>query len=284
MKVLVTGASGLLGSRMLRAFPPDWQVTGTCHSRPVAGLVQCPLSGSHCAGDLIRDGDFDWVVHCAAIRSPDVCDKDPQRAMTVNAEGARQVAVAAADAGAGIAYASTDYVFPGSRPPYAERDATAPLNTYGESKLAGEHHVLSVPRGLVVRMPALYSLDLEAPNNLLGATKAQLEKGKPVAADDLYVRYYTLAEEVAAAFAFLIADGQRGLVHVSAHEACTKLRFLKEAAGAMGLARGLVVPADPGPRAAQRPMDSHLGTGRYELLGGPSFTGYSLALERLAGG
>ena len=169
--------------------PADWQVTGTCHSRPVAGLVQCALGGRHSVADLIREGGYDWVVHCAAIRSPDVLDKDPQRAMTVNAEGARQVAVAAADAGAGIAFASTDYVFPGSTPPYAERDTTAPLNTYGESKLAGEHHVLSVPRGLVVRMPALYSLDLEAPNNLLGPTKAQLEQGKPVAADDLYVRY-----------------------------------------------------------------------------------------------
>jgi dTDP-4-dehydrorhamnose reductase len=281
MKVLVTGASGLLGSRMMRAFPSDWQVTGTCHSRPVAGLVQCSVNGGRSAADLIREGGFDWVAHCAAIRSPDVCDKDPQRAMAVNAEGARQVAAAAAEAGAGIAYASTDYVFPGSTPPYAERDTPAPLNTYGESKLAGEHHVLSVPHGLVVRMPALYSLDLEAPNNLLGATKAQLEKGKQVAADDFYVRYYTLAEEVAAAFAFLMADGQRGLVHVSAHEAGTKLRFLKEAARAMGLPSGLVVAADAGPKAAQRPTDSHLDTARYESLDGPSFTGYSVALGRM---
>jgi dTDP-4-dehydrorhamnose reductase len=284
MRVLVTGASGLLGSRMMRAFPSDWQVAGTCHSRPVTGLIQCSLAGGRSVADVIREGGYDWVVHCAAIRSPDVCDKDPQRAMAVNAEGARQVAVAAADSRAGIAYASTDYVFPGSTPPYAERDTAAPLNVYGESKLAGEHHVLSVRRGLVVRMPALYSLDLEAPNNLLGAMKAALEKGRQVAADDLYVRYYTLAEEVAAAIAFLIADDQKGLVHVSAHEACTKLQFLREAARAMGLKPGLVVAADPGPKAAQRPMDSHLDTARYEQLGGPSLTGYSIALARLAGG
>jgi len=288
MKVLITGASGLLGSRLMHAFPADWEVAGTCHSRPVPGLVQCSLgdggsvSGVDPVGAVIRDGGYDWVVHCAAIRSPDVCARDPQRAMAVNAEGARIVAAAAAASGARVAYASTDYVFPGSAPPYAERDTPAPLNVYGESKLAGEHHVLCVPRALVVRMPALYSLDLSAPNNLLGAAKAALQRGEPVSADDRCVRYYTLAEEVAAAIAFLVRGGQAGVVHVSAHEASTKLRFLKDAAQAMGLDPALVV--ETGGQAADRPRDSHLDTTRYEALGGAAFTGCSVALERLREG
>jgi dTDP-4-dehydrorhamnose reductase len=282
MRVLITGASGLLGSRLLHAFPDDWEVAGTCHSRPVPGLIQCSLSGRDAVADVVRKGRYDWVVHCAAIRSPDICDRDPQRAMAVNAEGARQVAAAAAASGARIAYASTDYVFPGATPPYTERDAPAPLNVYGQSKRAGEHHVLSVPRALVVRMPALYSLDLEAPNNLLGVTRASLERGKPVAADNHCVRYYTLAEEVAAAFVFLMRGSQTGVVHVSAPEACTKLHFLREAATAMGLSPGLVVEGEAGPKAAARPLDSHLDTARLAALGGPAFTGYSLALERLA--
>jgi dTDP-4-dehydrorhamnose reductase len=287
MKVLVTGASGLLGSRLMQAFPSDWRVDGTCHSRPVPGLIRCSLSGPDSVGDVIRRGGYDWVVHCAAIRSPDACSKDPRRAMAVNAEGTRAVAAACASAGARTLYVSTDYVFPGSTPPYAERDTPAPINVYGESKLAGEHYALAVPRALVVRIPALYSLDLSAPNNLLGALKASLEKGKAVPADDHCVRYYTLAEEVANALAFLIRGEQTGVVHVSAHEPSTKLRFLREAARSAGLEPGLVVEAGGGATradaraAADRPLDSHLETARYEALAGPALTGWSRALERL---
>lgn len=282
MKVLITGASGLLGSRLLRAFPSGCEVTGTCHSRPAPGLVQCSLTSARSVDAVVRKGGYDWVVHCAAIRSPDVCARDPQRAMAVNAEGVRIVAAAAAASGARIAYASTDYVFPGNAPPYAERDTPAPLNVYGESKLAGEHHVLCVPRALVVRMPALYSLDLAAPNNLLGATKAALAEGGAVTADDHCVRYYTLAEDVAAAIAFLLQEGQAGVVHVSAHEASTKLRFLQGAAEAMGLDPALI--GEAGSVGADRPLDSHLDTGHYESLDGPAFTGCSVALEGLREG
>ncbi len=277
MKVLITGASGLLGSRLLRAFPSDWEVAGTCHSRPAPGLVQCSLTGARSVDAVDPQGGL--RLGGALRRHPLArrLRRDPQRAMAVNAEGVRIVAAAAAASGARIAYASTDYVFPGSTPPYAERDTPAPLNVYGESKLAGEHHVLCVPRALVVRMPALYSLDLSAPNNLLGATKAALEEGGAVTADDHCVRYYTLAEDVAAAIAFLLQEGQAGVVHVSAHEA------IHEAAFPAGRRRG----DGPGPRligeagsvGADRPLDSHLDTGHYESLGGPALTGSAWRLK-----
>jgi len=282
MKVLVIGASGLLGSRMMRVFPADWEVTGTCRSRPGPGLLQCSVTDSRSVAGVIGGANYDWVVHCAAIRSPDACEKDPRYAMEVNAEGVRKVALAAADCGARVAYASTDYVFPGTAPPYAEDDAPAPINVYGNSKVAGEHYALGVPGSLVVRMPALYSLDLEAPGNLLGALRSSLAGGRPVKADDVCTRYYTLAEEVAAAFACLMERRQTGVVHVSAQEPCTKLRFLKDAARAMGLQERLVEEAAPEPSLARRPLDSHLDTARYLSLGGPAFTGYSAALRRLA--
>ena len=61
MKLLVTGATGLLGSRLMRAFPPDWQVTGACHSRAVPGLVQCELTGASSAADQRDSGRPVWA-------------------------------------------------------------------------------------------------------------------------------------------------------------------------------------------------------------------------------
>ncbi|MGD2174476.1 MAG: SDR family oxidoreductase, partial [Candidatus Brocadiaceae bacterium] len=222
MRVLVTGGSGLLGSRMLRTFPPDWDVTGTCASRDLPGLVRVRLEDGRALRQLIQEGRYDWIVHCAAIRSPDVCARDSGRAIEVNSVGTECVALAAEDSGARLAYASTDYVFPGDDPPYGEDDRPAPLNVYGHSKLAGEQLALRVPGGLVVRMPALYSLDLEAPNNVLGGLTQSLREGREVGADDEAVRYYTLAEEVAAAFMFLMREHVRGIVHVSASDSSTK--------------------------------------------------------------
>jgi dTDP-4-dehydrorhamnose reductase len=281
MKVLITGASGLLGSRMLKAFPSHWQVTGTCHKHPMPGLVECSLDNSRSVPRLLREGGYDWAVHCAALRSPDACQRDPRRAIEVNSDGTEWVARAASDSGVRMAYASTDAVFGGDAPAYREDDRPSPVGVYGHSKLAGEQHALSVPGALVVRMPALFSLDLDAPNNVLSALRQSLEAGRPFAADDESVRYYTLAEDVAAAFAFLLDRSARGVVHVSAEEASTKRQFLQAAAAALGLDAGLVVPNGPDAGAAARPRDSHLDTTLYKSLGGPPMQGYSRALGRL---
>jgi dTDP-4-dehydrorhamnose reductase len=283
MKVFITGASGLLGSRMLAAFPQHWEVTGAYCTRPGPGLVQCMLGNPDSVRRLIGDGGYDWVVHCAAIRSADQCRRDARKAMEVNACGTELVALAAGEAGARLAYASTDYVFGGDDPPYRETDRPGPLNVYGHSKLAGERHTLSVPGGLVVRMPALYSLDLSAPNNVLADLRSSLAAGQHVAADNDGVRHYTLAEEVAAAFAFLMERGHRGVIHVSADRSSTKLGFLRAAAQAMGLDAGLVGPAEPDPGKALRPRDAHLDSGLYRSLGGPALAGYRDALRRLEG-
>lgn len=283
MRVLVTGASGLLGSRMLAVFPRHWQVQGTYCTRSVQGLLQCSLGDRNSLRRLIAREGYDWVVHCAGTRSPDECQKDARKAVEVNAQGTENVALAAGEAGAALAYASTDCVFAGDAAPYRETDQPRPLNVYGHSKLAGERHALSVPGSLVVRMPALYSLDLSAPGNVLAALRDSLARGGRVAADDEGVRYYTLAEEVAEAFAFLIGQGHRGTVHVSADRSSTKLEFLRAAAQAMGLEAGLVRPAGPDPAKAPRPRDAHLDTGLYRSLGGPPLTGWREALSRLEG-
>jgi dTDP-4-dehydrorhamnose reductase len=281
MRLLVTGATGLLGSRLLHAFPPGWDVTGACHSEPVPGMVELELESVHSVLRVLQSGHYDWVVHCAAVRSPDECERDPRRAMAVNAHGTEYVARAASRAGIRMVYASTDYVFAGDDPPYSEEDAPAPLNVYGHSKLAGEQRALAVPGALVVRMPALYSLDVSAPNNVLTGLRVALSEGRRVDADDRYVRYYTLAGDVARAIAFLAESRQRGICHVSSEQRSTKLRFLRRAAEAMGLDPSLVVEVEPSEEGAQRPDDCHLDAALYRSLGGPGFTRYDAALAQL---
>jgi dTDP-4-dehydrorhamnose reductase len=257
---------------MLKVFPPGWQVTCT-HVSAAAGMIECRLEDPCSVTQAVQGDNYAWVVHCAVIRSPEACEQDPRRAVEINARAREWLARAATDIGARMAYASSPHVFAGDRPPYAEGDAPSPISVYGRSKLAGEHHALSVPGGLVVRMAALYSLNLTAPSNILAALKESLEAGRPVKAGGHYVRYYTLAEEVAAAFSFLMAAGRRGVVHVSAQRGCTQLQFLRAAAVAMGFDAGMVVEQEAGAQTAIRPRDSRLEVRLYASLGAPPFRG-----------
>ena len=130
-------------------------------------------------------------------------------------------------------------------------------------------------------MPALYSLDLTAGNNVLTALRVGLSEGRKTEADDRYVRYYTLAEDVARAIAFLMVSRHRGVCHVSSDQRSTKLRFLRRAAEAMGLDASLIAEAAVAEDGAQRPEDCHLDAGLYRSLGGPGFTRYDAALGQL---
>src|SRR5690606_24840503 len=109
--------------------------------------------------DWISSTRPDIVIHAAAATNVDACERDPDLAFSVNALGTRNVARAAAAAGAALVYISTNYVFDGQRPaPYHEFDVPAPISVYGASKLAGEHEALNATnRCYVLRTAMVYA-------------------------------------------------------------------------------------------------------------------------------
>lgn len=100
----------------------------------------------------------DVVINTAAMHNVEACEQDPEKAFRVNALGARNLARACADSAAMLVQVSTDYVFGGEKKtPYVESDAPHPLNTYGITKLAGEHYALAGnATTAVVRTSAIY--------------------------------------------------------------------------------------------------------------------------------
>jgi len=100
------------------------------------------------------------VINCAAFTDVDGAEREPDEAMKVNADGARNLAAAAAAVGATVVYPSTDYVFDGSKDtPYLENDEPSPLGSYGTSKLAGEVDTAAVnPQHFIVRSSWLFGV------------------------------------------------------------------------------------------------------------------------------
>jgi len=150
MKILVMGASGLLGSAVCReVLARGHQLLPYANrswSEPRSKFEVEPLSLEN-FDTVIRKLFDQWpdaVVNCAAISSPDTVNENPARAHLINVEAARRLAEVSAHLGARHIHISTDMVFGGSSLPYRSTDQTNPLSEYGIQKLEAEKKVLQV--------------------------------------------------------------------------------------------------------------------------------------------
>lgn len=151
MKILVTGAAGMLGRDLVPHLAPRHEVVGVD--------MEVDVTDPRAVGDCVREVAPQAILHLAAWTDVDGAEEHEEAAEAVNAQGSGNVAAAAAEAGAALVVPSTDYVFDGSLGrAYAEDDAPAPLGAYGRTKLAGERAALAAwPEGTrIARTAWLY--------------------------------------------------------------------------------------------------------------------------------
>lgn len=146
MRLLIAGAQGQLARAMIELAPSAADVTAFAVGRPALDLT-APASVLNALADFKPD----VIVNAAAYTAVDKAESEPDAAMALNADGPRRLAEAAERMGAALIHVSTDYVFDGSKSaPYVEDDPTAPLGSYGRSKLAGEAAVRAAARRHVI--------------------------------------------------------------------------------------------------------------------------------------
>ena len=159
-RVLITGASGLLGRAIVKEFTQSengWEVLGLAYSRAKGALRKVDLKSKDEVDSVVEEFKPSIVIHSAAERRPDVVEKKEEETKMLNVDATRTIAEASAKANAFFLYISTDYVFDGTNPPYKPTDKPNPLNKYGQSKLDGENVTLEfLPRSGVLRVPILY--------------------------------------------------------------------------------------------------------------------------------
>ena len=188
-RVMVTGAGGMTGSELSeRALRAGWEVLALSH-------VEMDVTDAKSVSSAANDFHPDVIINCAAYTAVDRAESEPDVAAAVNIDGPRNIAHAAADAGAPLVHLSTDYVFSGdARVPYEPYAEPNPVGVYGTTKWAGEAVVRRVTsRHVIVRTSWVFShrgsnfvrtmLRLAAERDELRVVDDQV--GRPTSAADL---------------------------------------------------------------------------------------------------
>jgi len=253
---LVTGAGGLLGGDLVRAWP----------DRPVVGLrhAELDITDADACRRVLDEHRPAVVVNGAAHASLDFCETHRDEAMRVNADGPRCLAEACAGTGARLVHISTDYVFDGEQTePYVEEDEPRPLSVYSESKLAGERAVLEVSaRFLVVRVAWVFGFaEKSFPRTVL--RRAQHMQTVRVIADQLGSPTYSL--DIAEAIVRLVEVDVTGIAHFTNESVCTRFDMARYVFMRLGLDADRVqaMASSTLPWVAPRPARLELSKDRY---------------------
>jgi dTDP-4-dehydrorhamnose reductase len=251
MKLLIAGASGQLG-RSLRVALKQHELT-------LSGRAELDVTDLESVRAKLRTNRPEVVINASAFNAVDAAESDPDPAFRVNAVGARNLALAAAEIDAGVVHVSTDYVFDGAAGrPYHEYDEPRPLSAYGRSKLAGERAVAAAnSRHYIVRTAWLFHED---GSNFLNKMIALAAKGEVSVVNDQFGSP-TYAPHLADAIARLIESRAYGVYHLAGRGGTSWYELTRTLFRELGI-RTQVLPMSSSefPRPAQRPRYSVLTT------------------------
>jgi dTDP-4-dehydrorhamnose reductase len=259
MRVLIFGATGLVGQALMREWQGD-EVVGL-------GSKDADIRSGEQVGAAIRKHDPDWVVLAAAYTDVDGCETHAELAFDINSRGAATVAKVSAQAGTRVVFLSTDYVFDGTKnQPYETDDPLSPQSIYGKSKAAAEVEIRKVhAEACILRTSWVYGVDGKCfPDTILKL--AQTRKELDVVDDQRGSPTYTV--DLARTIIQLCRKNATGIVHVTNRGDCTWYDF----ASAIVKAAGLSVRVQPTSserfvRPAKRPKYSVLSSRSLEPYG-----------------
>jgi dTDP-4-dehydrorhamnose reductase len=257
MKVLVTGAAGMLGQDVVRAAEfVNHEVTGLARG-------DLDVTDPSAVRSLMAAERPDVVVNCAAWTDVDGAESDERGATEVNGVGAGILAAEAAGVGAIVVYPSTDYVFDGaSRRPYIESDRPAPLSAYGRSKLTGEIEVAAAAeRHFIVRSSWLFGA---GGRNFVETMLEHAHDVAPLLVVRDQVGAPTYTGHLADAIVRLLDGEAYGIHHIAGSNECSWYEFAVEIFRQAGTDTRVMscTTEEYTPRPARRPAYSVLGTER----------------------
>jgi len=286
MKILVTGASGLLGLNLSLRITGTHTIIGVNRSK-LAGtpfeLVQADLLETGVCSRLIDKIHPDAVIHTAALASLDKCEADPEAARRLNAELPGILAEACAKHGVQLIHISTDSVFDGTKDGiYTEADVPNPPGVYSATKLQGEQNVLSTyPKAAVARVN-FFGWSLSGTRSLSEFFYNNLSAG-------VHINGFTdvwfcsiFVGDLAELLVQMLKKDLSGLYHTVGSEALTKYDFGIRIARQFGFDENLIQPisVEESGLTARRSHNLKLSVHKLSAALGTEIPGVSTGIEK----
>lgn len=253
MKILVTGANGLLGYKLIQLLSSKAEITTIASGRKkINGLpnqiqfFELDVTDRDQTLSVLTNTKPDVVIHTAAMTQVDQCETERDLCWKANVTGVENLIEACEKNNVHLVHVSTDFIFDGSHGPLDETAIPKPVNFYGESKLAGELAVQkSKIKWAILRTVLVYGVtpDLSRSNIVLWVKKS-LEEGKTINVVNDQWRTPTLAEDLAMGCYLAAFKKATGIFHISGEEMMTPFDIANQTAEFFKLDKSLIKPAD----------------------------------------
>lgn len=268
MKVLVTGANGLLGQHLVDVLLRNgYQVIATGRGPcrlPFTDVVnlfsyyEADLTSSPAVETILNTEKPDVVVHAGAMTQVDDCEKQHNICFDVNVQATAQLLLLAEQYAKHFIFISTDFVFSGEEGNYAEDELPKPVSWYGFTKVQAESTVeTSEIPWCIVRTCLVYGNTLAGTrNNIINWVKDNLEQGKEIQVVSDQVRTPTYVEDLATGVMLIIRKKATGIFHVSGKDVLTPYDMALATADHLHLNKQLIKKVDASifSQPAKRPL------------------------------
>ncbi len=269
MKVLITGASGLLGATAARKFVSlGWVVCAVSNTNfaNISGCknVSIDLLDKDKTSDLFELFHPDVVVHCAALTNVDFCEKNKNEAYSYNIMMTKFLAEKAKEYGSKFVFISTDSVFDGKESFYKEEDTTHPVNTYASTKVIAEHIIRQTLDDHVIVRGSFFGVNITNRECLSEWILNNVRAGNYIKVfSDVFFSPLTV-ERFSFHLENIISSGVRGVFHAGSVDRVSKEQFARMLCREFGLSEKFLIPISVNSFnfEAHRPKDCSLDSSK----------------------
>lgn len=253
MKILLTGANGLLGGKLADLLSTQTGIQTIATARKASSFLpknvsfrELDVTNASATERIFSEIKPDVVIHTAAMTQVDQCETERELCWTANVTGVENVIRACEKNGIHLVHVSTDFIFDGSHGPLDESAVPNPVNYYGESKLAGEKAIQkSNLQWAILRTVLVYGISPHmSRSNIVLWVKKSLEDKKTINVVNDQWRTPTLAEDLAMGCYLAASKKATGIYHISGEEMMTPYDIAIATADYFKLDKSLIKPAD----------------------------------------
>jgi len=289
LKLLITGASGLLGHKIAQlALKKGHEVYSTYKEHPInlGTPIKLDLTDQNVISKVITKLKPEAIIHTAAHTDVDGCEINKDLAWKVNAEATKHIAIASTNINSHLTYVSTDYVFDGEKGLYTEKDKPNPINYYGYTKLKGEEFIKKHSQEwCITRASVIYGWGQTQKPNFATWLINNLKQQKEVKIlTDQYVSP-TLNTNLADMLLEILEKRITGILHTAGATRANRHEFALKLAQIFNLNTNPIKPAKMNeiPWKAKRPKDSSLNISKATALLNAKPLKLNQALRRMKG-